>query len=303
MNLAKDSISEVKNKIKRKEMLTKRHEIKKQQFKKYQKTKDPEDKIEPVTTDMKREVTKDLILSADPDLADEEAFDEFAAFINGDKTPKILITTSERPTVKSFECLADIRSLIPNSFYYPRKGRSLNEVARLARERNFTHILALNERLKEPYSLSFCLVPNEDTPNGPTFVYRLRKWVPSHMIHNKGNPSGHSPELILKGFVTALGRRVARGFASIFPANPEFKGRTVVTLHNQRDFLFLRHHRYIFEKGTSEESNVTARLQELGPRFVLQLRKVYTGCFEESIADFEFKHSDDLYVSRSKFYL
>lgn len=187
--------------------------------------------------------------------------------------------------------------------------------------RNFTHMIVLNERLKKPHSISICLLgsyqeQNENDeeqmteneqddalnkkPIGPTIVFRMRKWIPSHQIFNKGNVSGHFPELILKNFTTALGRRVSRALSSLFPSNPEFKGRTVVTFHNQRDFLFLRHHRYIFEKG---EKDVGIRLQELGPRFVLQLKKVYKGAFEEAKADFEFKDRDDLHVSRSKYYL
>jgi ribosome production factor 1 len=31
---------------------------------------------------------------------------------------------------------------------------------------------------------------------------------------------------------------------SLFPQDPEFKGRRVVTFQNQRDFIFFRHHRY-----------------------------------------------------------
>lgn len=31
---------------------------------------------------------------------------------------------------------------------------------------------------------------------------------------------------------------------ALFPQDPEFKGRRVVTFHNQRDFIFFRHHRY-----------------------------------------------------------
>jgi len=34
----------------------------------------------------------------------------------------------------------------------------------------------------------------------------------------------------------------------LFPQKPEFKGRRVVTFHNQRDFIFFRHHRYVFEE-------------------------------------------------------
>ena len=69
-------------------------------------------------------------------------------------------------------------------------------------------------------------------PEGPTFQYRIRKYVPTYEIFNKGNPSGYDPELNLKNFNTALGRRVGRGFATMFKSNPEFKGRTVITFHN-----------------------------------------------------------------------
>lgn len=69
-------------------------------------------------------------------------------------------------------------------------------------------------------------------PNGPTFLYRIRKYIPTTEIFNKGNPTGYTPEIIVKNFNTALGRRTARGLSSLFKAHPEFKGRTVVTFHN-----------------------------------------------------------------------
>ena len=52
---------------------------------------------------------------------------------------------------------------------------------------------------------------------------------------------------------------------------PEFQGRQVVTLHNQRDFLFFRRHRYAFR------SVEKVQLQEIGPRFTLKLRSVKKG--------------------------
>lgn len=61
--------------------------------------------------------------------------------------------------------------------------------------------------------------------------------------HARATP--HHPELILNGFVTRLGHAVGRMFQTLFPPLPEFEGRQVVTLHNQRDFLFFRRHRYV----------------------------------------------------------
>lgn len=44
---------------------------------------------------------------------------------------------------------------------------------------------------------------------------------------------------------------------------PEFQGRQVVTFHNQRDYIFVRFHRYMFAegKGTGKEKKTRANLQ------------------------------------------
>jgi ribosome production factor 1 len=60
-------------------------------------------------------------------------------------------------------------------------------------------------------------------------------------------------------------------FQTLFPPLPEFQGRQVVALHNQRDFLFFRRHRYAFR------SPEKVALQEIGPRFTLKLRWLKRG--------------------------
>lgn len=92
---------------------------------------------------------------------------------------------------------------------------TLIDIAKECPRRSFTHLLCLNERNKKPWSISFSVLPE-----GPTFEYRVRKYIPTYEIFNKGNPGGYHPELILKNFNTALGRRTARGLASLFQATP-----------------------------------------------------------------------------------
>jgi len=62
------------------------------------------------------------------------------------------------------------------------------------------------------------------------------------VIHYQGHGrvSGHRPELLLNNFNTRLGRRVGRMLGSLFHQDPQFRGRRVVTFHNQRDFIFFR---------------------------------------------------------------
>ena len=142
----------------------------------------------------------------------------------------------------TYQFLIEIKNVLKNAIYYPWKKLSMIEISKKAVSRDFTHLLVVNERLKKPWSLTFSVLKT-----GPTFEFWVRNYIPSYEIFNKGNPTDHHPELNFKNFNTCLGRRVSRGLASLFNANPEFWGRTVVTFHNQRDFIFFRHHRYIFK--------------------------------------------------------
>jgi ribosome production factor 1 len=125
----------------------------------------------------------------------------------------------------------------------------------------------------------------------------------------------------------------------------QFRGRRAVTFHNQRDFIFFRHHRYIFEtredgkerkehKGhlakeadeprlTKDAKNklkskkikkevkdaaagkvsVSARLQELGPRFCLRLQSLNRGTFNSKSGEFEWIRNNGKSVTRKKFVL
>ena len=85
-------------------------------------------------------------------------------------------------------------------------------------------------------------------PEGPTAQFKVTSIVEQKHIKNHGRVTNHLPEIILNNFTTRLGHRVGRFLGSLFPHDPEFLGRKVVTFHNQRDFIFVRHHRYIFEE-------------------------------------------------------
>lgn len=88
-----------------------------------------------------------------------------------------------------------------------------------------------------------------------------------------------------------------------------------MTLHNQRDFIFFRRHRYVFrEKRSTEKSvrdtsdkpikgveDIRAGLQELGPRFTLKLRRVDKGIQRSSGQEWEWKGKTD--KVRTKFQL
>ncbi|KAL2575411.1 hypothetical protein AAZV13_16G014200 [Glycine max] len=154
---------------------------------------------------------------------------------------------------------------------------------------------------------------------GPAFISELLSVIPNAHYFKRGTYD--LKKLVLNNFTTRLGHRVGRLIQSLFPQDPEFKGRRVVTFHNQRDFIFFRHHRYIFEtkevkkteskgkkdkEGKSEnvpEQKTIARLQECGPRFTLKLISLQHGTFDTKGGEYEWVHKPEMDTSRRRFFL
>ncbi|MDI1491636.1 MAG: Ribosome production factor 1 [Ramalina farinacea] len=217
-------------------------------------------------------------------------------------TPKILVTTSLNSTLHHEAEL--LTTLFPFSVYIPRSSHryshkfSLREISAFAANRNYTTVLVLEEDQKKPKGLTMVHLPA-----GPTFHFTVSSWVDGKRIPGHGRPTEHIPELILNNFRTPLGLLTAHLFRTLFPPQPELRGRQVVTLHNQRDYIFLRRHRYVFREKRASEKNVVgpdgkevpgveglrAGLQELGPRFTLKLRRVDKGIQRSSGQEWEWK--------------
>ncbi|CEJ93890.1 Putative Ribosome production factor 1 [[Torrubiella] hemipterigena] len=205
-------------------------------------------------------------------------------------TPKILITTSLNSTLHHEAEL--LCGLFPNSNYIRRSGHrfghkySLREICKFCTNADYTAVVLLKEDLKKPTGLSIVHLPS-----GPTFHFSISNWIEGKKLPGHGNPTNHYPELLLNNFKTPLGLLTAKIFQTMFPPQPEFQGRQVITLHNQRDYIFVRRHRYVFRnKRATEKSiigtdgkelkgveDIRAGLQELGPRFTLKLRRVDKG--------------------------
>ncbi|OAA66516.1 RNA processing factor 1 [Niveomyces insectorum RCEF 264] len=232
---------------------------------------------------------------------------KFAALLpNHDATtaePRILITTSRHATIHRYaHTLVD---MFPNSTYIPRSGHryvhheySVREIAGFAHNRGYTALMILNEDLKKPTGLDIALLPK-----GPMLHFSIQTWVDAKFLPNHGRSTGHVPEVLLNNFVTPLGKLVGGVLGRLFPAHPELVGRQVVTLHNQRDYVFVRRHRYAMrDKRATERSvagtdgrpmagveDIKVALQEIGPRMTLKLRRVDRGLQWMSGQAFEWK--------------
>ena len=217
-------------------------------------------------------------------------------------TPKILVTTSLNSTLHKEAHL--LTALFPFSTYIPRSSHryshkfSVREISSFATNRAYTSVIVLKEDQKQPSGLTIVHLPS-----GPTFHFSISNWVDGRKLPGHGRPTEHVPELILNNFRTPLGLLTAHLFRTLFPAQPELQGRQVVTLHNQRDYIFLRRHRYVFRERRATEKNVIgpdgkevkgvegirAGLQELGPRFTLKVRRVDKGIQRSSGQEWEWK--------------
>lgn len=240
---------------------------------------------------------------------------KFPQLFKPPEDPKILITTSLNGTVHDQATI--LTEFFPNSHYVPRTRHrwnshqfSLREIAKFATNRQYTTLMVMTEDKKRPSGLTVIHLPE-----GPTFHFSISNWVEGKKLPGHGNPTEHYPELILNNFRTPLGILTAHSFRTMFPPQPELAGRQVVTLHNQRDYIFVRRHRYIFRDKRATEKvvvgadgkpikgaeDIKAGLQELGPRFTLKLRRIDKGIQRGSGQEWEWKPS--LEKQRTKFQL
>lgn len=227
----------------------------------------------------------------DETIAEEvEGEDEFFELFNRtQRDPKVLITTNAGAKKSAYEFADILSEFVPNVTFVKRKREYLmKEMSQFCINRDFTDLIVINEDKKKVNGLTFIHLPE-----GPTFYFSVTSLVTTERIKGHGRATSHIPELILNNFNTRLGKTVGRLFQAIFPAQPEVQGRQVLTLHNQRDYIFFRRHRYVFR---NEEK---VGLQELGPQFTLKLRRVQKGIKEEV----EWEHRADMERDKRKFYL
>ncbi|KAK6522427.1 hypothetical protein TWF281_002988 [Arthrobotrys megalospora] len=240
--------------------------------------------------------TKPIVSSTLP----EETLTTLLSLIPHPTTPpKLLLTTTRM--ARRHDLYQTLATLFPNTTYVPRGSRfTIPQIASFATNRQYTHLLVGLEDSKHLHGLIILLLPA-----GPTFHFSLTNFADGKAIQGRGVNTNHIPELILNNFTTTIGRLTAGLFQSLYPPQPQFLGRQVVTLHNQRDYIFFRFHRYVFReiaeknKGISrgdrttgadavgvggqragEDLGIKVGLQELGPQFTLKLRRVERGVCE-----------------------
>ncbi|KAF7456265.1 putative IMP4 family U3 small nucleolar ribonucleoprotein (snoRNP) [Cryptosporidium felis] len=313
----------IKNKIKRVELANRiKREKKAEKSKRRRENREKELRGEEVVKGVPRTIENTRVIDEtyvhDP-LNDEELHremenDEFSDYFSRKRPPKLLITTNNRASKHMYNFLKEIVSVIPNCDFYKRNGFNIKDIIKEVNEKgtqdNYTDILIFTEHpiKKIPWGLYI-----SHLPIGPTSYFRLRSVKLAQDMKGSAFSTTHNPEVILNNFDTRIGYRIGRQLASLFPFNPDFVGRRVIAFHNQRDFIFFRHYRYIFRKKSSRkggDSEVTqeqainsAGLQEIGPRFTLKLMWIQEGTFDTKKGNYEYIWRPDLQVNRKVFFI
>ncbi|CAB4378138.1 Brix-domain-containing protein [Rhizophagus irregularis] len=295
--------SQIKNKIKREEVHARQRQEKNRRKlelrlqRRKEEAEDPSKKEErlaknvPKTLENTREFDETIVDAEDTEVFEDEASDEFSSYFKG-ISPKMLITTSKRPSKFAYEFASELIDIFPNSQFVKRGSKfSIKQIIGFCTNRDYTDVLVVNEDKKVPYAITLIHLPD-----GPTAYFKLTSIKLNHEIQGHGRSSCHKPELILNNFNTRLGHTIGRWLQALFPHVPEFQGRQVATFHNQRDFIFFRRHRYVFK------SKDKAELQEIGPRFTLKLKWLQRGAFDKD-GEYEWMFKPDLETSRRRFFL
>lgn len=227
----------------------------------------------------------------------EMELDEFSEYYSNSYEPKVLITYSDNPHSKTRGFGKELAHIIPNSIALTRHRSSVKKICASAEREGYSDVIILNENRKQVNGLLLIHLPD-----GPTAHFKVSNVKLTTDIKRKlSNFTSHRPEVVLTNFSTRLGHQVGRMLGAIFHYEPQFKGRRAVTFHNQRDYIFFRHHRYEFDK-----TGKRVKLMELGPRFTLKLRSLQQGLFDSKTGDYEWiitNKRHQMEGNRRRFYL
>lgn len=224
----------------------------------------------PKTIESTREPDDTWVDLADDEVKEDEAVDQMGDYFSRKREPKVLITSSDNPHEKTIKFCRELKQSLETAEFRWRnrmpvkkmvKGNVLltsNRTNTLMRDfllivaaskRNYSHIVIVNEDQRKPNAMLVIHLPS-----GPTAFFRMQSVKYCKDIKNRAKYMKHRPELIMNNFNTRLGHTVGRLITSMFHYDPQFHGRRVITFHNQRDYIFFRHHRYDLKKKRDKYS-------------------------------------------------
>lgn len=229
----------------------------------------------------------------DPETKDLLENDEFASYFKRLIKPQLMVTTCKKPCPRLRRLIQELQYVIPNFYYFPRGDYKVSSICKFGVKHGYTDVLVFTQSREQPYGLWV-----SHLPEGPTSFFRISSVKLARELQKAGEVTDHRPEVIFNNFESFVGLRAMKQLMALFPQDPEFRGRRVITFHNQRDFIFFRHHRYVFAKEGER-----TRLQEIGPRFTLKLYALHKGVYDPINANYEYYWRAKMNADRKAAYM
>jgi len=120
-------------------------------LKKKKKTKSEEEKQVPRTLENTREFDETMVSPDDEEVLQDELHDEFAEHFSGKSEPKVIITTTRKPSLRMKKFAASLTAVVgaDNADYYKRKDATIKEIMEGGIERGYTDVVVIAESSKQ----------------------------------------------------------------------------------------------------------------------------------------------------------
>ncbi len=122
----------------------------------------------PKTIENCRVPDETVVLPDDEEVLQDEQTDEFSGYFDRSILPKVLLTSSDKPSLQTNLLLRELSKFIPNSDVRLRRGIDVKKIIPQCIERGYTDLLVVNEDRKKPNGLMVVHLPN-----GPTALFKL----------------------------------------------------------------------------------------------------------------------------------
>ena len=122
----------------------------------------------PKTIENSRVPDETIVLPDDEETLQDERTDEFSTYFDRRVTPKVLITSADKPSLKTHLFMRELNKCIPNSEVRLRRSTDIKKIVVQAMEREYTDILVVNEDRKLPNGLLIVHLPD-----GPTAHFKV----------------------------------------------------------------------------------------------------------------------------------
>lgn len=150
----------------------------------------------------------------------------------------------------------ELRLCFPNAIRLNRGNTVMKDLVQTCLSQGVTDLVLVHEHRGVPDAMII-----SHLPHGPTLSMTLNNVTLRHDVATSDSTvSEQYPHLIMDGFTTRLGERIASILKALFPV-PKDDAKRVMTFANQNDFISFRHH--VFAKTSHKD----VQLAEVGPRF------------------------------------